>query len=145
MSRKVSVHHFVANMTTSQSGAHPTSNLLGVDYWYDVPPDAEFPRTIAWMDLFTRFYLLKAKPVEFYIRVLWQDAPERSRRKIARFGPYMVGFKPDKTVHDHVFKIFNIRLQGVGRHTIQLLRRRYGSWERPRLTKLIETHFFVEQ
>ncbi len=143
--RRVSVHHFVANLTTTQSGMHPTSNLLGVDYWYDVPPDTEFPRTIGRMDLFTRFYLLRAKPVEFFIRVLWLDAPERSRREIGRFGPYAVNFKFDETVHDHVFKIFNMRLLGVGRHTFRLLRKRNRSWQGSRFGKMIETHFCVEQ
>ncbi len=145
MGRRVSVHHFVANLTTTQSGPHPTSNLLGVDYWYDVPPDAEFPRTIGRMDLFTRFYLLRAKPVEFFIRVLWLDAPQRSRSEIGRFGPYTVGFKFDETVHDHVFKVFNIRLQGAGRHTIRLLRMQNGGWRGPRLGKMSETHFYVER
>src|SRR5688500_15573374 len=75
MSRRVRVHHFVANLTTRQYGPHPTSDLLGVDYIHDVPADAEFPRTILRMDLFTRFYLEQARPCEFFAQVWWIDHP----------------------------------------------------------------------
>src|SRR5690349_21358990 len=100
MSRRVSVHHFVMNATTTQSGPHPTSNLLGVDYWYDVPSDAEFPRVMGKVDLFTRFYLQQAKPTEFYVSVRWADAPDVQRRRVTRYGPYVVNFQPTDAVYD---------------------------------------------
>jgi hypothetical protein len=115
MSRRVSVHHFVANATTTQSGPHPTSNLLGVDYWYDVPADAEFPRVVGRMDFFTRFYLRRAKPTAFYVSVCWADAPDLGRRRPARHGPYVVNFQPTDVVYDHSFRVVNIRLPGAGR------------------------------
>lgn len=145
MSRRVSVHHFVANLTTKQYGAHPTSDLLGVDYWYEVPADTEFPRRIARMDFFTRFYLLKAKPVEFFVWVLWLDTPTRRPRILGRYGPELVGFRPDETIRDHVFKAINLQLQGAGLHRVVLLRERPLGWHGRRFAKLAETHFFVRR
>lgn len=55
--RRIAVHHFVANLTTRQYGPHPMSDLLGVDYILEVPPDTEFPRWLPRMDVFARFYL----------------------------------------------------------------------------------------
>ena len=68
MSRRVAVHHFVENETTRTYGVgNRTSDLLRVNYWHDVPADTEFPRSLMRMDLFTRFYLEKAKPCEFLL------------------------------------------------------------------------------
>lgn len=143
MSRRVAVHHFVANATTTQSGLHPTSNLLGVDYWHDVPADTEFPRRIARMDLFTRFYLAKAKLVVFFVWVLWVDPPKGKPRVLGRYGPESLAFRPEETVRDHVFKVFNLQLKGVGRHRILLLREKPPGWSGRRFALVTETHFSV--
>ena len=145
MSRRVAVHHFVANLTTRQYGPHPTSDLLGVDYWHDVPPDTEFPRTITRMDVFTRFYLRRANPVEFSVRIRWLDTPERKPRTIGHYGPYLVSFLPTHQVHDHVFHVSHIRVQGVGRHDVYLVRKRDAGWQGRRFVKVAETHFSVER
>jgi hypothetical protein len=99
--KRVSVHHFVASSITRQYGTH-TSDLLGVDYWYEVPPDTEFPRTIVRMDLFTRFYLQRAKPTEFFIQIWWMDHPSGDEEKIGIFGPFQVNFKPNIIVKDYL-------------------------------------------
>jgi len=145
MSQKVSVHHFIANLTTRQYGPHPTSDLLGVDYIHDVPADTEFPRTLARVDLFTRFYLNGAKPTEFFVRVLWLDSPTPKLRRIGRYGPNLVSFQPNEAVHDHVFKVVNLRLAGAGRHRVLLLRKRTANWRGKRLAIIAQTHFTVER
>src|SRR5262245_4459786 len=114
MARRVAVHHFVANMTTRQYGQHPTSDLLGVDYIHEVPADTEFPRWLPRIDVFTRFYLNQAKPTKFLIRVIWRSAPEALRPCQQRFGPFTISFQPTDVVHDHVFRLVNVRLNGTG-------------------------------
>jgi hypothetical protein len=52
---RLRVQHCVVNMTTRQYGPHPTSDLLGVDYFHTVPADTEFPRTLSKLELFVRF------------------------------------------------------------------------------------------
>lgn len=112
MSRRVRVHAFLAAATVSQSGLHPTSNLLGVDYWHEVPADVEFPRMIGRLDLFTRFYLRNARPTEFLVAIRWLDSSTRQGRRPVRFGPFTVNFQPNEFVRDHSFRVINIRLGG---------------------------------
>lgn len=146
MSRRVSVHHFVANNTTRRYGpGNRTSDLLGVDYQQDVPADAEFPRMLARMDLFTRFYLDRAKPADFFVRVWWNDHPGGEAELVGSHGPFHVDFRAGVPVHDAVFRINMMQLQGTGRHTVQLLRERKRGWRAGELVSIAMTHFFVER
>jgi hypothetical protein len=145
MSQRVRVHHFVASLTTRQYGPHPTSDLLHVDYTYDVPPDTEFPRRLGQIDLFTRFYLEQAGPTDFFVLVRWTDSPDEQRNRVGRYGPYTVAFDPPDIVRDHVFRLQNIQLPGVGRYAILLVIRRLPDWKGRKFGKLTETHFVVER
>src|SRR5690348_616839 len=118
MAQSVNVHHFVANITTRQYGPHPTSDLLHVDYIHDVPPDTEFPRRVGRIDLFTRFYLEDADPTDFFVLVRWTDSPDQQRKRAGRYGPYTVYFRSADLVRDHLFRVENLQLLGVGRYTI---------------------------
>jgi hypothetical protein len=130
---------------TRQYGRHPTSDLLGVDYTYEVPADTEFPRRVERIDLFTRFYLNHAGPTTFFVLVRWTDSPEDKRRRVGKYGPYTVGFRPTDLVRDHVFRIQNIQLPGVGRYAVLLVSRRPPDWKGRKYGKLTETHFLAEQ
>ncbi len=145
MSRSVRVHAFLAAATVSRSGLHPTSNLLGVDYWHEVPLDAEFPRVIGQLDLFTRFYLQNAQPTEFLVAIRWLDSPTRQGRRAVRFGPFAVHFQPHELVHDHSFRVVNIRLGGVGRYSIRLVREVEPNWQGHRFIWMAETQFYVQR
>lgn len=145
MSRSVRVHHFVATLTTRQYGPHPTSDLLGVDYTHDVPADTEFPRRLGQIDLFTRFYLEQATQTAFLVLVRWTDSLDEQRKWVGRYGPYTVGFAPTDIVRDHVFRLQNVQLPGVGRYAIVLGARRPPDWKGRKYMKLTETHFAVER
>jgi|HubBroStandDraft_5_1064220.scaffolds.fasta_scaffold156095_2 hypothetical protein len=141
---KVTVHHFVASTVTRQYGTH-TSDLLGVDYWREVPSDTEFPKTIIRMDLFTRFYLERAKATEFFVKIWWIDHPSGDPELIGSFGPFRVNFQRDQIVRDYSFHLHNVRLQGVGRHMIELQREVNRKWRRNDLATIARTHFMVER
>jgi hypothetical protein len=145
MRRRVRVHAFLTATTVSQSGAHPTSNLLGVDYWHEVPADVEFPRVIGRLDVFTRFYLEQAEQTEFQISVRWLDAPTRQGRQASRYGPFALDFQPHQVVRDHVFRVVNIRLGGVGRYSIRLVREVKRDWQGRRFVILAGTEFSVQR
>lgn len=146
MSRKLSVHHFVANETTRTYGSgNRTSDLLRVNYWHDVPADTEFPRTLLRMDLFTRFYLERAKPCEFYLQVWWLDHPSGTELAIGQSGPFPVDFQRQELVRDVVFHLHLIKLQGVGRHRVELLRERKSGWQSGDLVVIAGTNFLVER
>jgi hypothetical protein len=141
----VRVHHVVASLTTRQYGPHPTSDLLHVDYTYDVPADTEFARRIGRIDLFTRFYLEQAGPTTFFVLVRWTDSPDEQRKRVGRYGPYAASFQPTDIVRDLVFRVENIQLPGVGRYALLLICRRPPDWKGRKLRKLTETHFCVER
>ena len=147
MSRRVAVHHFVANLTTRQYGpGQRTSDLLDVNYWREVPADTEFPRVFGRLDLFTRFYLTRARPVEYYVRVWWEDTPRPRHERVGQYGPFPMHFRTDELVRDRVFRLQNVQLRGVGRHTVRLVRLRPASvWQRGRWAVVAETHFCVER
>lgn len=145
MSRRVTVHYFVANLTTRQYGSHPTSDLLGVDCVHEFPVDAEFPCWLTRVDLFTRFYLTEAPPTEFLFRVVWRSAPFVRRPCERHYGPFTIPFQPSEVVHDHAFRLVNVRLDGVGWYDVKLYRRRSSKTRGRRWQRLVETHWFVER
>lgn len=146
MSRRVRVHHFVANETTRTYGhGNRTSDLLRVNYWHEVPADTEFPRTLLRMDLFTRFYLHRANPCDFFLQVVWLDHPSGTQELLGHYGPFSVNFRRDETVRDVTFNLHLIRLQGVGRHRVELLRESKRGWQAGTLVAMAETYFLVER
>jgi hypothetical protein len=145
--RRVSVHHFVVTeITKPQSVAWRRSDLFGVSYWVDVPQDTEFPKTLARLHLFTRFYLSRAQPTDFRVRVVWLDRVDSLDVEIGNFGPFPVSFARTSVVHDCTFNLHNIRLEGVGRHRVELLRLRSTAfWEAAEWVVIAQTHFYVER
>ena len=142
---RIVVHHFVANATTTRYGPHPTFNLLGVDFWQVFPPDAEFPQAVRQIDLFTRFYLTRARPAEFMIRVYRMNSAGQAVEKMDEFGPFAVDFHRSEIVRDRSFRITNVRLTGTGNYAIRILCQRRSGWRAGKWAILRETHFRVEQ
>ncbi len=147
MSRRVTVHHFVANLTTRTHGpGQRSSDLLDVNYWREVPGDTEFPRVFGRLDLFTRFYLNRANPVDYYVRVWWEDTQRPRHELVGQFGPFPTPFRTDELVRDRVFRLHNVQLRGVGRYAVRLVRPRPASvWRRGQWAVVAETHFCVER
>ena len=146
MSRRGSVHHFVVTeVTKPRSPSWRRSDLFGVSYWLDVPEDTEFPKTHARLQVFTRFYLQKAKPTEFQVRVIWLDRPDGTEVQIGLFGLFVVAFARDAVAHDCSFNLHNLLLQGVGRHRVELLRELRTRWGTAEWVVIGRTHFGVER
>lgn len=148
MSRRVTVHHFVANKVTRQHGPGSSArDLLDVDYWRSVPGDTEFPKVFGRLDVFTRFYLSRAKPTDFLVKVWWEDNPRRRRELVGEYGPFRVPFQPGDLVLDRVFRLYNLEFRGTGRHTIRLIRDRAANRSplSRRWVTIAQTHFTVER
>lgn len=108
--RRVRVHHFVlAGLARPQDPTWHASDLFRVSHLYDVPADTEFPYTVPRIHVFTRFYLERAKPTDFRVRVLWLDHPSGIPEEIGLFGPYRVPFSRAAVVRDCSFNLHNIR------------------------------------
>lgn len=146
MSRRVRIHHFVvAEIVKPQTQSWRATDLFGASHWLDVPADTEFPHTIARVHLFARFYLRRAKPAEFQVRIKWLDTPNRRPRVIGNFGPLTVPFVQDTTARDWSFNLHNIRVQGVGVHRVELIRERAGGWKPGKPVRVATTYFVVER
>lgn len=146
MSRSVRVHHFVvAQIVKPQSQTWRASDLFHVSHWHDVPADTEFPYTVPRLQLFARFYLERAKPTTFRVRVVWYDHPSGVPEEIGLFGLYPVPFARNAVVHDCSFNLHNIRLQGIGRHTVELLQERVMRWSENEWVPINQTYFVVER
>lgn len=147
MSRRVSVHHFLlTEVTKPHNTSWRRSDLFGVSYWVDVPEDTEFPRTLPRLQLFTRFYLNRARPTDFRVRVVWLDRPDDVEVEIGSFGPFTMPFARSATVHDCSFNLHNIPLRGTGRHRVALVRERTKAfWKSAEWVVVARTHFYVER
>lgn len=97
------------------------------------------------MNLLARFYLEQARPTDFRIRVVWEDHPSGLPDLVGDFGPYPELFTRHPSVHDRSFTLHNLQLQGVGRHTVVLLRLRTSGWDAGEWSVIKETHFVVER
>jgi hypothetical protein len=146
MSRRVRIHHFVmANLVRPETNAWRASDLFHVSYWVGVSPDTEFPHTVPRMQLFARFYLDGARPMNFRVRVTWEEHPSGVPELLGDFGPYHEPFTRHPSVHDRSFTLHNLQLHGVGLHTIELLRERSSGWDAGEWIVIKETHFVVER
>jgi hypothetical protein len=146
MGRRVRVHQFiVTELSRPRNHTWRVSDLFGVSHWLDVPADTEFPFTLPRMQLFTRFYLTRAKPTEFRVRLLWEDHPSGKAEEVGTFGPYSVSFTRNEVVHDRSFNLHNIRLLGVGLHTVELLRERVVAWTENEWMPVAQTYFYLER
>jgi hypothetical protein len=144
--RRVRVHHFVvAQLARPQDPAWRASDLFRVSHWYDVPADTEFPFTVPRIHAFARFYIKRAKPTDFGVRVLWLDHPSGIPEEIGLFGPYRVPFTRVAVARDCSFNLHNIRLQGVGIHSVELLRERVIAWTANEWLPIARTYFVVER
>jgi hypothetical protein len=146
MSRRVRVHQFiVTELTRPRSQSWRACDLFGVSHWVGVPEDTEFPYTVPRLQLFTRLYLDRARPTTFRVRLLWEDHPSGKAEEVGMFGPYSVPFGRAETVHDRSFNLHNIRLLGVGAHTVELLRERAATWPEDEWVPVARTYFYVER
>ena len=134
------MHYCVLNTLTRRYGPTRTSDLLGVDYLYAVPPDTEFPKLVFKMDLFTRFFLAGVGPTELAIRIARHDI-DGSVLDVVNDYRFVVPFDPAMRVYDHVFRLTNIRLTGTGPYTIRIGRQVRHRWRGLRW-RTLGTEFF---
>ena len=97
------------------------------------------------MQIFAQFYLSRARPTEFRVRVWWLDRPSSEPELIGDYGPYLVPFTPDVTARDYSFNLHNIQLQGMGLHRVELVREKPSGWNAGKWIRVVRTYFFVER
>lgn len=120
----------MVNATTRQYGSHPTSDLLGVDYFYTVPADTEFPRMLGKLELFVRFFGTDLRPCRVLVTMKHMTPAGASGRLIyKKWFPVTPVGRPGFVVIDRAYKLQTILLPGVGVYVIRVLRRVRRPWK----------------
>jgi len=106
-----------------QYGPRLTSDLLGVDYFYTVPADTEFPRRLGQLELFVRFW--GDGPFTGRVRVtvtrLHPDGSDRDRVYWREFG-LSVKRGAGPFVLDQGFKLRDVVVPGEALYAVRVLR-----------------------
>jgi hypothetical protein len=121
---RLDVQQCIVSTAIRQYGPNPTSDLLGVDYFYTVPADTEFPRTIK-LELFARFFGIDQSPTWVFLTVMYlsQNGSDREEVYRKRFDlPFLN--QSGRVVLDRGFKLMNVLLVGEGEYAVRVLRPR---------------------
>lgn len=113
-----------------QYGPHPTSDLLGVDAFIDLPPDTEFPRRYGPLELFVR--LSGAGGIGGQVRVLVSYLnPDGSDRQVIFRKVYALPtvVAAGDILLDRSFKLGDVFLPGEGTYVVRVIRRVRRPWE----------------
>lgn len=136
---RLRAQYCVLTRVTRQHGSHPTSDLLGVDYYYTVPADTEFPRRIAPLELFVRLFGTGrlTGSVRVTITRLHPDGSDRDRIYWKVFRLPTAG--PGPFVLDLGFKLHNVVVPGEAVYAVRVSRRTRPRWDGARRARLLAT------
>lgn len=140
---RVRVQHCILNATTRQYGPHPTSDLLGVDYFLTVPADTEFPKRLGKLELFVRFFgddgitgRVRVTITRLYASGADRELVYRNRFDIST--PVVGGL----IVPDRSFKMMNVLLPGEGTYAVRVARGVRRPWEAKRGWRVLAVEYF---
>ena len=140
---RLRVQHCVLNMTTRQCGPHPTSDLLGVDYFRTVPADTEFPYTLGRVELFVRFFASNLAATRIRITVSWLNPDGTDRRTVYRRHHHLSPTNgPGWVVDDRGFKLLFVVCPGEGKYAVRVWRRSRRGWQTGPDWRLLATEYF---
>ncbi len=142
---RLHVQHCVVNMTTRQYGTHPTSDLLGVDYFHTVPADTEFPRTLGKLELFVRFFGTDGVAGRVRVTVSHLKPGGTDRELVySKLFDLATSNVRGSVVLDKGFKLINMLIPGEGTYAVRVTRRVRHSWEaRPRWRVLAIDYLYI--
>lgn len=139
---RLTVQHCVVNTTTRQYGSHPTSDLLGVDYFFTVPADTEFPKPLGKLELFVRFFGTDLPPSRVLVTMTHTTAPD-GRVVFRKRYPVTTVRQPGLVVLDRAYKLLNITLPAAGVYVIRVLRRVRRPWELKPEWRVLATEYIA--
>jgi hypothetical protein len=113
-----------------------------VDYTFTLPPDAEFPRIIARMDLFVRFFVAGVGVTQVEVRVIRLNDDGSVYQQVTAY-PFTVNFAPTDRVREMSFRLPNVRLTGEGLYAVRIGRRYKHRWKGIRWRTLGTDYFNV--
>ncbi len=131
--------------TVRQYGSHPTSDLLGVDYFYRVPADTEFPKLIPQLDLFVRFRTSDlVRPVRLLLTLSYLDEQGDDRLEVYRREvTFSALTPPGEYVVPRSYKLTGLSAPGEGIYCVRILRRTKRSWDNPTGWRVLKADYFA--
>jgi hypothetical protein len=139
---KLSVTNLLTAVLVRQQSAVPQFDLFGVDLRVQVPADTEFPRTLAHIDVFARFFVRQAGRARLRFRLQWERGVSAGERSIFLFTRQ---FAQAPNSQDERFRLANVRLPGEGWYHLTLGQRRRKGWKGRVWVSLATAVFYVER
>jgi hypothetical protein len=131
----------VLNRLTRRYGWRPTSDLIGVQYEIDVPPDTEFPKSMSPFDVFFRLFVEHGNSIRLRLQITWLDSRPNIPGAVQVSQSTRFALTPN-TAQDCVIRLHTLVFPGEGRYVIELQARRRAT-EFPRWRTLSREFFFV--
>lgn len=130
---RLRIQHCIVNGITRQYGPHPTSDLLGVDYFRTVPADTEFPYYVSSLELFVRF--LGTRRIRGRVRITVSQIDDEGldiRSIYDQLFLLPTANSDGILVLDKGFKLINMMIPEEGTFAVRVHRRvRSRSWSPP--------------
>lgn len=133
----------IVNRLTRQYPPDTTSDLLGVNYFRDVPADTEFPKLLPTYELFVRFHARRRIAGSVWVLISSPVTGESGGRVIYRWRFALpVVTAPIDVVYDKGLKLVGVSVPGPGTYTIRVVRRAGRGWDGRRRWRVLGTDYF---
>lgn len=140
---RLRVLHCLLSRVIRQYGPHPTSDLLGVDYYRTVPADTEFPVLLNPLEVFVRFLGAGGIRGRVWILVSYLNPDGSDRRVIYRKPaalPTVVS--TGDVVLERSFKLVGVSLPGEGVYAVRVARRSRRAWDLRSRWRILRADYF---
>jgi hypothetical protein len=126
-----------------QYGPNPTSDLLGVDYFVDVPADTEFPKRIGPLELFVRFVGVNGIRGRVRVVVSYLN-PDGSDRQVMfrKVYPLPTVVAAGDVILARGFKLVDLDVPGEGTYAVRVARRVRRPWEAKAGRRVLGADYF---
>lgn len=124
---KVTVAFSALASVVRQYGPGPMSDLLGVEFCRTVPADTEFPKQIASMDLFVRFFVVTPGDAKFRVEI-WQLSRTFEAVALVERYAFTRSFLPGQRSSDVSFRLPHAEFPNAGDYSVVLKQRVRSGW-----------------
>lgn len=130
---RLRIQHCIINRITRQYGPHPTSDLLGVDYFHTISADVEYPYVVSQLELFVRFYCESKLGGSILVTVSHESGTEPAEEPVYSQSYVLPDLEANGSIiYDRSFKLKGLRISREGLFSIRVQRRiRRTFWQLP--------------
>ena len=140
---RLTVQHCVLARVVRQYGRPRSSDLLGVNYFFTVPADTEFPHPVSPLELFVRFHAQDSRPARIRVAIARSlpDGTDGAEDHRQRFDlPFPT--QPALVIMDFGLKLLNVSLPGAGDYVVRVLRPVRAKWQPTAEWRTLASEYF---